>query len=116
MIASSFGTKEYPDLYYNILSLKMRNDTADLFQRTFGYKDGVLQKYYAPVVGEDVFFHVLSLNLPKSVGQVKLRSKNHRQRLYIDPNYLDEKQDVETVMEGIRENVCAECMFQLFFS
>ncbi|XP_037031222.1 glucose dehydrogenase [FAD, quinone]-like [Bradysia coprophila] len=102
LIASSFDTKHYPGLYYNFQNLKMRNDTADLFQKTFGYKDGVLQKYYASLVGEDVFFFVLSLNLPKSVGQVKLRSKNPRQRLYIDPNYLDEKQDVQTVLEGVK--------------
>ncbi len=79
----------------------MTNETADMFQSTFGYKDGVMQKYFAPVVGKDVFFHVLSLNLPKSVGQVKLRSNNPRQRLSIDPNYLDNKQDVQAVMEGI---------------
>lgn len=78
------------------VSLKL----ADLFQKAFGYKDGVLQKYFAPVVGKDVFFLILSHSLPKSMGQVKLRSKNPRQRLYIDPNYFDEKQDVQAVMEG----------------
>lgn len=78
----------------------MKNETADLFQKTFGYEDGVLQKYFAPVVGKDVFFFTLCLNLPKSVGEVKLRSNNPRQRIQVDPNYLDDKQDVQTVLEG----------------
>lgn len=100
LIKSSVGTEKWPDLYYTFVSLNMKPETADSFQKTFGYKDGVLQKYFAPVVGKDVFFHVLCLSRPKSTGQVKLRSKDPRQRLYINPNYLDQKEDVETVMEG----------------
>lgn len=78
----------------------MKPDTADFFQKTFGFKDGIMQKYFAPIVGKDALFHVLCLNLPKSVGEVKLRSKNPHEKLYIDPNYLDHDDDVKSVMEG----------------
>jgi len=102
LIASSFGTKAWPDLYYSLLSLKMKPDTADFFQKTFGFKDGVLQKYFAPIVGKDALFHVLCLNLPKTVGEVKLRSKNPHDKLYIDPNYLDHEDDVQSVLQGVK--------------
>lgn len=102
LIASSSGTEKWPDLYYSFISMNMKNDTADVFQKGFGYADGVLQKYFAPTVGQDVFFHLLCLSRPKSVGEVKLRSNNPRQRLYIDPKYLDDKRDVDTVMEGVK--------------
>lgn len=78
----------------------MKPDTADFFQKTFGFKEGVLQKYFAPIVGKDALFHVLCLNLPKTVGEVKLKSKNPHDTLHIDPNYLDHEDDVQSVLEG----------------
>lgn len=44
LIKSSSGTEKWPDLYYNLASLNMKPDTADLYQKTFGFKDGVIQK------------------------------------------------------------------------
>lgn len=102
LIASSFGTEAWPDLYYSLMSMKMKADTADFFQKTFGFKDGVLQKYFRPIVGKDAFFHVLCLNLPKTVGEVKLKSKNPHDTLHIDPNYLDHEDDVQSVLEGVK--------------
>lgn len=115
LVASSFGTEAWPDLYYSFLSLKMKEDTADFFQKTFGYKDGVLQKYFGPIVGKDAFFHVLCLNLPKTVGEVKLKSKNPHDALHIDPNYLEHEDDVQSVLEGIICNSSVWCEKNLNF-
>lgn len=96
-------TAEYPNIQYMFLGQP---------KKAIGYREGMeklgfnddftAQLIKANDEAETVQSLVTVLN-PKSRGTIKLRSKNPEDAPIIDPNYLAEPEDVETLIKGIRE-------------
>lgn len=49
----------------------------------------------------DAFGLIVTLVLPKSVGDIKLKDGNYLTPPLIDPKYLEDERDVKTLIEGI---------------
>lgn len=94
---------KYPDIQYmHICQYKNMIGFAEHFN-VFGFKDEFIAKYIeenkkAPTLQ----FGIVLLN-PKSRGNIKLRSSDPHDSPVINANYLDESDDVETLLRGLKE-------------
>lgn len=57
-------------------------------------------KYFSPLENDNVITIAPVLLHPKSLGEVKLRSNDPSDELLIDPKYLSNKYDIDTLIDG----------------
>ena len=60
----------------------------------------MFDEFYAPLANKDVWTVLPMLLRPKSVGVIKLRSKDIYEYPLIYPNYLTHPLDTATLVEG----------------
>ncbi|XP_055957865.1 L-sorbose 1-dehydrogenase isoform X3 [Patella vulgata] len=89
---------EYPDLEIHGIDLLFNED---IIGDRIGV-DSKYAKYYSGVNHMNGFILTLTLLRPKSQGTVRLNSTDAMQHPIIDPRYLENKEDVETLLRGIR--------------
>ena len=62
----------------------------------------MFRDYFGPVYGKYGYNIGVMLSTPKSRGTVTLRSRNPRDTPLIDPNFLSNPEDVDTMVAGER--------------
>jgi len=77
-------------------------DTGGSIREGLGLRNDVFQRVYGPYMGQDSWTAVPILLRPKSRGTVRLRSANPFHWPLLQPNYFQEKQDLNTLVEGIK--------------
>ncbi|XP_062559065.1 glucose dehydrogenase [FAD, quinone] isoform X2 [Armigeres subalbatus] len=92
----------FPDIQYHyFMGRKMSGRTKQIIS-LIGYEDSVVNSLLAAEEQADLIgIYVVLLN-PKSWGKVKLRSINPFDKPRIDPGYLYHKDDVNSMIGGIR--------------
>lgn len=96
-------TSLYPDIQYIFLGGPKKMIGYSEVLQNLGLKDDfIAQSLKANEEAETIQVGVTLLN-PKSRGTVKLSSRHTTDDPIIDANYLDNAEDVETVLRGIRE-------------
>ncbi|XP_060528654.1 glucose dehydrogenase [FAD, quinone]-like [Cylas formicarius] len=85
-----------PDIEYAILNAPL---SAATVSKIFRFSD-VYTNIYQPTV-HDVWMMSALLH-PKSKGTVRLQSKNPADLPLIDPNYLSDESDIETLYKGVQ--------------
>ena len=80
----------------------LTGDTGGALRKSFGIRDDIFQSMYGKVFGRDGFSLVPILLKPKSVGRLRLKSKNPFHWPLFYPNYYDVEEDVETMVRGIK--------------
>lgn len=68
----------------------------------YDFQPGFVQKYFEPHYGKEAFFFVTTLALPRTRGEVKLRSKDPFEAPLVDPKYFDVPKDLQILAEGNR--------------
>ncbi|KAI4454887.1 glucose-methanol-choline gmc oxidoreductase [Holotrichia oblita] len=92
---------EWPDVQYHFAASSINAD-PDNVKKVTGLRDSVFNTVYKPL-GDSETWSLLPLLLrPKSTGWIRLRSKNPFIYPDINPNYFTHKEDILTLIEGIR--------------
>lgn len=94
------GTK--PDIEYHHHSFERKNPAFMFFLRALGYHDMIIKQ----LMDENEKYHVsvawVVVSNPKSKGEIRLRSNEPAEKPNIIPNYFGEKEDLDTVVRGIK--------------
>ncbi|XP_043603587.1 glucose dehydrogenase [FAD, quinone]-like isoform X2 [Bombus pyrosoma] len=96
------ASDDFPDIQLHFVSLAGNTDGGRILRKVYGLN----KEHYYPLYGEylnkDAWTAVPTLIRPKSRGVIKLRSNNPFDHPLIYPNYLENPEDVATMVEGIK--------------
>lgn len=91
-----------PDLSFILIPVGITFDYGLHLRKVVNLREDVWKDYYENLVGQTSATILPVLLHPKSVGKIQLTSKNFKDPLIIDPNYLAIKDDVDKLIKGIR--------------
>ncbi|XP_054157434.1 glucose dehydrogenase [FAD, quinone]-like, partial [Oppia nitens] len=75
---------------------------ADSAAKALNIKPEIWNQYYRPYSGQSTITFILLLNRPLSRGTVRLKSNDFYDNPIVNPNYYDNKQDIQSMVEGIK--------------
>jgi len=109
---------EWPDVQFHFAPSSVNSDGGEQIRRILNLRDGVYNTMYKPLVEAETWTILPLLLRPRSSGTVRLKSRNPAIHPVIEPNYFAYREDVATLVEGIRValNVSATKAFQKFGS
>lgn len=91
-----------PDIQLMIIPSGISVDVGTRFRYSFGISQEIWDSYFQlPERGQAISFLIVLLH-PHSKGFVRLRDSNPHSKPIIDPRYLTDKRDVDTLVKGIR--------------
>ncbi|XP_029172703.1 glucose dehydrogenase [FAD, quinone]-like [Nylanderia fulva] len=90
-----------PDLQLMVLPLGAAKDCTLSLKRTIGFSNEIYNKYFASFLHENTVTIAPVLLHPKSSGELLLQSSNPFDEPLIDPKYLSNKEDIDTLVEGL---------------
>lgn len=88
-----------------MLGTSVYNNYGKDSEHSFNVKPGLLQKFYEHGKGADSFQIINILNRPLTRGEVRLNSSNPADPPLLDPKYLENSEDVATLVESQRLSV-----------
>ncbi|XP_078491074.1 glucose dehydrogenase [FAD, quinone]-like [Ciona intestinalis] len=96
-----------PDIQFIQLSAEWSTLGSSLNQKIVNIGEQVMEKMYetAKVRGSRIIYNFVIYNVlirPRSVGEIKLRTNSYKDHPIIQPNYLSNQTDVDTMIEGYR--------------
>ncbi|ODM99903.1 Glucose dehydrogenase [FAD, quinone] [Orchesella cincta] len=103
--ASSLSKDNYPDIYLNHVGVGVHETFGKDLDYVFSFKENTMERYYAPYVGKDAYFFVVNLGKVRSIGEIKLKSRDEFEYPYINPRYLSHPHDVQNMIEAIKIGV-----------
>lgn len=108
----------WPDIQFHFAPSSVNSDGGENIRRILNLRDRVYNTMYKPLEDADTWTILPLLLRPKSSGFVRLKSRNPMIHPDIDPNYFSNREDVATLIEGIRIalNVSATKTFQKYGS
>lgn len=100
---STVGDEKYPDIQFlNFLFTKGSTDTLNHLLSVMNFKKEIIDSFLHKNDGEDVLLIVIVLLKPKSKGFIKLQSSDPFDAPKIFANYLQEPEDVQTVIRAMK--------------
>lgn len=98
---------DFPDAELIFVPGSMASDEGSAIRRGLRITDEIYQRLYKPLENPNInHWSVLVMQFhPKSKGHMELKDSNpfHWPRFY--PNYFDDEDDVETILNGIKEAI-----------
>lgn len=73
-----------------------------VLRRGFGISDEIFNEVYTPIEKEESFMVFPMLMRPLSKGRIMLSDANYRSKPLIFPNYFAFKEDIDTLIKGVR--------------
>ncbi|KAK7595411.1 hypothetical protein V9T40_013236 [Parthenolecanium corni] len=106
----AFSRTKYADPRYASPDLELvfgpgalTGDTGGSLRRMLNIDEQIFARVYEPFLGRDAWALVPVLLKPRSRGHVKLRSANPLHAPLFYPNYFQDKRDLLTLVEGIKQ-------------
>ncbi|KAJ8872315.1 hypothetical protein PR048_025919 [Dryococelus australis] len=93
----------YPDMELLFQGGSIVSDPT--LRRNFGIDDALYNKVYKRIENEDTWMVLPMLLLPKSKGRIMLKDKNPKHKPLIYPNYYAVKDDMDTMIAGIKKTI-----------
>ncbi|XP_044763982.1 glucose dehydrogenase [FAD, quinone]-like [Coccinella septempunctata] len=90
----------YPDMELLFQGGSLVSDP--LLRKDFGITDQIYDEVYKPIEKIDSFMVFPMLLRPKSVGRIMLKSRSHKTKPRIFPNYFADRKDMDTIIKGLR--------------
>lgn len=91
-----------PDIQFMVLPVGLTSDRGVSLRKTVGISEDVWRKYFVPSFGLHTATILPILLHPKSRGDVRITSKDPTAPLMINPRYLTNEEDVETLVKGLK--------------
>ncbi|CAH1393770.1 unnamed protein product [Nezara viridula] len=92
---------EWPDIQFHFAPSSVNSD-GDQIRKILNLRDAVYNTMYKPLESAETWTILPLLLRPLSTGRVKLKNRDPMVAPLIDPNYFTHKQDILTLIEGIR--------------
>ncbi|XP_055850781.1 glucose dehydrogenase [FAD, quinone]-like [Episyrphus balteatus] len=96
---------DVPNIEIAMGAVGLASDGGTTFKTAANFRDDVYQKAFSELENRDHFTTIPVLLYPKSKGSLRLRDRNPFSPPEINPNYLKEQEDVEFLLEGIKEAI-----------
>jgi len=93
----------WPDIELIFLSSSPVSDKLQSSPRVLGFNNDIWEKYYLPNNEKDTFSIVPILLRPKSIGNIRLRSKDPKVHPIINPNYFSDPYDLAVLADAMRK-------------
>lgn len=90
-----------PDIEFMVLPVGLTSDRGVSLRKSVGITDGVWKKYFLPSFDMHTATVLPVLIHPKSRGEVYITSRDPTQPPAVNPKYLTNEEDVETIVEGL---------------
>ncbi|XP_071448275.1 glucose dehydrogenase [FAD, quinone]-like [Hetaerina americana] len=90
---------DFPDVELFFIGGLLANQP--IVRRAFGIREDIYKAAYAPTEGMDGWTVFPMLLRPKSRGKILLRSRDPSEKPIIMPNYFQDPEDLEVIVEGI---------------
>ena len=95
--------EDNPDIELVLGLGALTGDMSGTMRNLFGLSEEFYQQFFKEYEGTDAFSIVPVLLNPKSRGRVMLRNSNPFQGPIVEANYFQEKDDLDTMVRGIKE-------------
>lgn len=95
--------QDVPDIEFMFLAGSPASDHGTGALRALQWKEDIFEQVYKPLEGKDQFTIATMLFRPKSKGFIKLKDNNPLHWPLIYTNYLKEPEDMETMVQGVKE-------------
>ncbi|XP_055851348.1 glucose dehydrogenase [FAD, quinone]-like [Episyrphus balteatus] len=96
---------DVPNIEIAMGAFGLASDGGTVFKTAANFRDDIYQKAFSELENRDHFTTIPVLLYPKSKGSLWLRDRNPFSPPEINPNYLKEQEDVEFLLEGIKEAI-----------
>jgi len=96
--------KSRPDVQFHLLALTAATDHGVLLKPNLGINDK-FWNWFSKHSGNFSAGIVPTLSRPKSRGYIKLRSSDPNDYPIIQPNYLSDQHDVDTMVAGVQKSI-----------
>lgn len=100
-VSTTNGT-DFPDIETHHFSFKKQSSSLGVYLRTVGYVDRIRTALFDANQNQDLITVYVVLLNPRSRGKIELKSSDANDAPLIEPNYLDEKEDLETLVRGVK--------------
>ncbi|XP_037951965.1 glucose dehydrogenase [FAD, quinone]-like [Teleopsis dalmanni] len=98
-----------PDVQtHHVLILRMDHNNLKVVLDSLALNDDIQQYLHKMLNSSHILLVFTVILLPKSVGQIKLRSPYFKDYPEIYPNYLDDEDDIETMLRAMRHHMNLE--------
>ena len=101
-VRTKYAPENWPDIQIAFVSSHPGFDGGTVYKDFLGISEKVFQEYFAALKFSEGYSLYPILSRPNSRGTVRLKSSNPLQYPEIDLDYLADKQDVATLVEGIK--------------
>ena len=92
-----------PDLQFHMMAATLATDRGMLLKPIMGLKaEDPIDPWVTPHFGRDSVTITPTISRPKSRGSVRLRSSDPFDHPIIQPNYLTDQRDVDTLVAGLK--------------
>lgn len=95
-------SENWPDIQFHFAPSSVNSDSGEQIRKILGLRDRVYNTMYKPLVNSETWTILPLLLRPKSTGWVRLKSRNPLHYPAIEPNYFAHREDILTLIEGIR--------------
>ncbi|XP_053617639.1 glucose dehydrogenase [FAD, quinone]-like isoform X2 [Plodia interpunctella] len=99
-LKDKFNTTGWPDMELLFVGGGLNFDP--LLPRNFGFDEQIYTDTFGPLGRAETFMVFPMLMRPKSKGRVMLQSRNPKVHPTIIPNYFDDPEDLQKIVEGIK--------------
>lgn len=91
-----------PDVQVMVLPVGISSDRGSFLRRRLGITDEVWQKYFTRTFSKHTSTFFTLILHPRSSGTVYIKSRDPKIPPLVDPKYLSKKEDVDTLIEGLK--------------
>lgn len=96
---------DWPDVEMHFIPSCPSSDGGEAVRKAMGMRDEVFDRAYIPHLFDDAYSYYPVLLRPKSVGYIKLRSRNPHDMPIIQPNYLSHPDDVKVLVDSLKLSI-----------
>lgn len=104
-LAKARGEGDWSDVQIIVVGCSAREGFPAEIARGFGLTKSLWEEYYSHAIGYHSFFLIVSGARPLARGYIRLKNADPMTPVRIQPNYLDNKIDVDTLVEALKRSV-----------
>ncbi|KAJ9594660.1 hypothetical protein L9F63_027357, partial [Diploptera punctata] len=102
-ISTKYAHLDVPDVQFQHIRFPLAENTTKWVSHVTRFSDEIYEAVFGiPNSKSEIYIPLTVLQRPKSKGFIKLRSKDPLEPPIMDPKYLSDVRDVQTLVEGVK--------------